>query len=101
MKSILFGPDHYLRLLAIMNSASLNLQLGSATSALIYSSLAPEQKQERSNAEINLHVEAESLKLTIRAQDLSILRAALNSYIRWINCVYSIEKTIKETNNEL
>ena len=35
-----------------------------------------------------------TFKITIEASDLSSLRAAINSYLRWINTAIDVKKTI-------
>ena len=52
---------------------------------IIFKSLLPELKQRIPKTTITLEKEDHVLNLTITARDLSALRAACNSYLRWIN----------------
>lgn len=38
----------------------------------------------------------ESLKITIKAEDLHALRAALNSYLRWLQLAVDVEEVIED-----
>ncbi|UCH88445.1 MAG: hypothetical protein JSV49_09295 [Thermoplasmata archaeon] len=77
-----------------MKLATLNLQLGSDLTELIYRSLEPELEREHTNALVEIKKQPNGLLLQIQTEELSTLRAALNSYIRWINCICSINNVI-------
>ena len=59
---------------------------------IVAESLAPEIKNKipKTNAEIKL--KNNSLFLTIESNDISSLRAACNSYLRWINTALTVKK---------
>jgi tRNA threonylcarbamoyladenosine modification (KEOPS) complex Pcc1 subunit len=78
-----------------MKRACINLKLDAELTNLIYKSLEPEISKEKSHSNIKLEVEPDGLRLTIEASELSGLRAALNSYIRWINCINSIRNVVQ------
>ncbi len=75
-------------------SASLLLRLGDANTAeTVRSALLPEILGFQSpRSEVSLELICESLLLEIRADDVSSLRAVLNSYLRLIQCA---EETIR------
>jgi tRNA threonylcarbamoyladenosine modification (KEOPS) complex Pcc1 subunit len=78
-----------------MRIACLNLKLNLELSELIYKTLEPELQLEQSNADVSVSIVPEGLQITIKTEELSILRAALNSYIRWINCINSINNVLQ------
>jgi len=66
----------------------------SPEAALIVTSLSPELKQKipKTNVEIT-HLD-NTLLLNIQSNDVSSLRAACNSYLRWINTAISVKQLI-------
>ncbi|UCD73119.1 MAG: hypothetical protein JSW01_00285 [Candidatus Bathyarchaeota archaeon] len=75
-------------------SASLLLRLGNTNTAeIVQSALLPEILGFQSpRSKVSLERIHESLLLEIRADDVSSLRAVLNSYLRWIQCA---EETVR------
>lgn len=61
---------------------------------IVAESLTPEIKHKipKTNVEVSLSEKTFSLK--IKAKDISSLRAACNSYLRWINTALSVKKTV-------
>ena len=61
---------------------------------IIAESLDPEIKNKipKTNVEVSLSDKKFSLK--IEANDVSSLRAACNSYLRWINTALNVKKTV-------
>ncbi len=61
---------------------------------IIAESLDPEIKHKipKTNVEVSLSDKKFSLK--IEANDVSSLRAACNSYLRWINTALNVKKTV-------
>ena len=61
---------------------------------IVAESLNPEIKHKipKTNAEVSLNNEIFLLK--IEAKDISSLRAACNSYLKWINVVLTVKKII-------
>ena len=61
---------------------------------IIAESLSPEIKHKipKTNVEVSLSKDTFSLK--IEAKDVSSLRAACNSYLRWINTALNVKKTV-------
>lgn len=60
------------------------LTIESPKAALIHGSIAPEIGREIPRTRVRAEMHGEDLLLHIEASDLSALRAALNSYLRWI-----------------
>jgi tRNA threonylcarbamoyladenosine modification (KEOPS) complex Pcc1 subunit len=61
---------------------------------VVYNSLTPEVKHKIPKTKVNVKLEETVLKLDIETNDLSALRAACNSYLRWINTALSVKKTV-------
>jgi tRNA threonylcarbamoyladenosine modification (KEOPS) complex Pcc1 subunit len=61
---------------------------------IVAESLDPEIKYKipKTNVEVDLSNKTFSLK--IEAKDISSLRAACNSYLRWINTALNVKKTV-------
>ena len=75
--------------------AEITIDLTTSLAQLIESSLLPEVQRptsERSNVTIN--VEGDILKINVEANDISALRAALNSYLRWVTTILVIVETL-------
>jgi KEOPS complex subunit Pcc1 len=83
-----------------MNAAAyIRLQFTSEKqlSALI-NALTPEiQKQISNRSIVYLARDAQVLLLSVEAQDTIALRAALNSYLRWINSTLNVLETLEDT----
>ena len=79
-------------------SASLLLQLEDTNTAeIIRSALLPEILSFQSpRSEVSLECIRESLLLEIRTDDVSSLRAVLNSYLRWIQCAEETMRILSE-----
>jgi len=78
-----------------MKSASFIFNFDSDDEAkIVAKSLNPEIKHKipKTNVEVNLNGKSFSLK--IEANDISSLRAACNSYLRWINVVATVKKIV-------
>lgn len=61
---------------------------------IIAESLDPEIKNEIPKTKINVSLSGKSFSIKIQAKDVSSLRAACNSYLRWINTAINVKKTI-------
>ncbi len=61
---------------------------------VVAESLKPEitHKIPKTNAKVS--ISKETLNLEIEAKDVSSLRAACNSYLRWINTALNVKKTV-------
>jgi tRNA threonylcarbamoyladenosine modification (KEOPS) complex Pcc1 subunit len=63
-------------------------------SKLVYDVLKPEIKYRIPKTKINIKIIDTILKIDIEANDISSLRAACNSYLRWINTALSVKKVM-------
>ena len=78
-----------------MKSASFVFVFDSEDEAKIISeSLAPEIKHKIPKTNVEVSIFKETLSLKIEAKDVSSLRAACNSYLRWINTALNVKKTV-------
>ncbi len=58
---------------------------------VIYSALIPEMKQDIQKMSITLFQDENTLVMKISTSDTSTLRAACNSYLRWIQTAHSVD----------
>jgi tRNA threonylcarbamoyladenosine modification (KEOPS) complex Pcc1 subunit len=61
---------------------------------IIAESLNPEIKHKIPKTNIDITLRENILSIVIEAKDLSSLRAACNSYLRWINTALNVKKTV-------
>lgn len=61
---------------------------------VVAESLIPEVKQKIPKTNIEISVFKNKFFIEIEAKDISSLRAACNSYLRWINTALSVKKTV-------
>jgi tRNA threonylcarbamoyladenosine modification (KEOPS) complex Pcc1 subunit len=61
---------------------------------VVYNSLNPEIKHKIPKTKIKIKLQGTVLKADIEADDISSLRAACNSYLRWINTALSVKKAV-------
>ena len=79
---------------SLSGTANLRLQLGSDEEArLLCSALLPETESVPSDrAETTVSAEGSVLLVQIRADDLTALRAAMNSFLSWISaCQHTLD----------
>jgi tRNA threonylcarbamoyladenosine modification (KEOPS) complex Pcc1 subunit len=78
-----------------MLEARIIIDMDSKTKAkIISSSISPEVKKKIPNSKINLYVLDNKIFLKIISKNISSLRAACNSYLRWINTANNISNSI-------
>ena len=61
---------------------------------VVAESLSPEIKHKIPKTNIELSLSKKTFSLKIEAKDVSSLRAACNSYLRWINTALDVKKTV-------
>ena len=61
---------------------------------LIAKSLSPEMQQKIPKTDVELSCRDNTLLLNIQSNDISSLRAACNSYLRWINTALTVKQLI-------
>lgn len=66
----------------------------SPDAALIAQSLSPEIQHKIPKSTILFSVKGKELTLTIESDDVSSLRAACNSYLRWIQTALSVKQLV-------
>ena len=78
-----------------MKTASFVFNFDTAEEArIIAESLDPEIKQKIPKTNVQVTISDKIFSLKIEAKDISSLRAACNSYLRWINTALNVKKTI-------
>jgi len=78
-----------------MKSASFIFNFDSEDEAkVVAESLDPEIENKIPKTNIEVTLDGKSFSLKIEADDISSLRAACNSYLRWINTALSVKKTV-------
>jgi tRNA threonylcarbamoyladenosine modification (KEOPS) complex Pcc1 subunit len=76
--------------------SKINLECNKELLKIIQKSLLPEIEQPTSNrATIKILNEKEKISILINASDLSALRAAINSYLRWINAIIDVVSIVE------
>jgi len=80
-----------------MKNASFIFNFDSEKEArIIAESLNPEIKNKIPKTSVNIRFKKNSIFLKIESDDISSLRAACNSYLRWINTALTVKRqTIK------
>lgn len=61
---------------------------------VVVKSLIPEIKNKIPKTNVKLTHSGKTLYLKIETEDISSLRAACNSYLRWINTALNVKKTV-------
>ena len=61
---------------------------------IIAEALEPEIKHKIPKTEVNVTLSDKTFSLKITTNDVSSLRAACNSYLRWINTALNVKKTV-------
>jgi len=61
---------------------------------VVASSLEPEIKQKIPKTDVIVNIQDNIFNLEIKAEDISSLRAACNSYLRWINTALEVNKKV-------
>lgn len=78
-----------------MKSAKFFFKFDSEKEAkIIAESLKPEIKHRIPKTNVEVALSGKNFSLEIKAKDLSSLRAACNSYLRWINTALNVKKTV-------
>ena len=76
-----------------MKQANITIELIPPLRKIVSQSLSPELGRTMPRTQVNLLETDSGITLTINAEDTSALRAALNSYLRWLNCIISTANT--------
>jgi len=62
--------------------------------SVIAQSLSPEIKHKIPKSNVTFSLDAKNLTMTIESEDISSLRAACNSYLRWIQTALSVKQLV-------
>lgn len=74
------------------------LRVRTAYADTILASISPEAGREIPRTKVQTGREGDEVVLHVEAADLSAMRAALNSYLRWMVIAEDMSKTIGENN---
>jgi len=78
-----------------MRKASFVLVFDSEEEArIVAESLSPEIKHRIPKTKVEVSLSNKTFSLEIEAKDISSLRAACNSYLRWIKTALDVKKTV-------
>ena len=78
-----------------MKTASFSLDFNTNKEAkIIIDSIDPEIKHKIPKTNVEINCSNKKIFLKIEAKDLSSLRAACNSYLRWINTAINVKKIV-------
>ncbi|UCD13460.1 MAG: hypothetical protein JSW60_07865 [Thermoplasmatales archaeon] len=61
---------------------------------IVAESLSPEVKHKIPKANVELSLSKNALSLKIESDDVSTLRAACNSYLRWVNTAIKVNQLV-------
>lgn len=62
----------------------------------VYGAIAPEAGREIPRTKVTVKLDGDDMVLKLQASDLSALRAAVNSYLRWIKIAEDMNKAVGE-----
>ena len=78
-----------------MKQASFLFTFDSSKEArIVVQSLSPEIKHKIPKTNVDFHLSENTLSFNIEASDLSSLRAACNSYLRWITTALNVKNVV-------
>jgi tRNA threonylcarbamoyladenosine modification (KEOPS) complex Pcc1 subunit len=76
-----------------MKEVTISADLEESISKIVLESLLPELSRAVSRTQVNISKSGTGIILKISADDSSALRAAINSYLRWLDCIISTVTT--------
>ena len=82
-----------------MQKAVFSFELGKDKNVAVMAALKPESSNELPRAQARVWTEGKTLQLEIKAEDAISLRAAVNSYLRWVKVAAdasTVGKTAKQ-----
>ena len=85
--------DHLARSEGIRH-AEIDIQLSNDESKIVFGALSPETVRKIPRTDTSVLLTDHGVKLVIDAQDTSSLRAAINSYLRWLRVATDVQNTI-------
>lgn len=82
-----------------MRKAEILIELEPNVREIVIKSLSPELGRTVPKTQVNISETNAGLKIIFNAETTSALRAALNSYLRWVNCILSIAEKFNSSSN--
>ena len=79
-----------------MREATLRIQAGRDAALAAKAAILPESEREIQRTSVSVITEEKWLMLSITAEDTTSLRAAINSYMRWIKVAMDTTKMTKQ-----
>lgn len=70
--------------LRLVKKAIITLHKSGKIAEVVAKSLLPETERKIPRTQVNLREDTDAIYIEIRAKDISALRAAMNSYLRWM-----------------
>ena len=64
--------------------------------ATVYGAISPEAGREIPRTKVTVALDEGRMVLRLQASDLSALRAAINSYLRWVKIAEDMDKAVGE-----
>jgi tRNA threonylcarbamoyladenosine modification (KEOPS) complex Pcc1 subunit len=80
-----------------MITASITLK--NADHRILHKAISPELKSGFTRALVDIKNLEDGVKLEFKADDVTALRAAVNSYLRWLKIIDDIKEETKDLNN--
>jgi tRNA threonylcarbamoyladenosine modification (KEOPS) complex Pcc1 subunit len=77
-----------------MHKVEISVELDAVNRRIVLGSLQPELGSSVPKTQVNISETNEGLVISIEGETTSAIRAALNSYLRWLNCITTISTTI-------
>jgi KEOPS complex subunit Pcc1 len=81
-----------------VKSATITLKKENSYANVVVKSLHPETERDIPRSQVNIREDPHKIYIEIKAEDTSSLRAALNSYLRWMKVTYDTYYAIQEKN---
>jgi len=78
-----------------MKKVEITIELDPATQEIVLQSLLPEVGRTVPRTQVNISETHAGILISIEAKDTNALRGALNSYLRWLDCIISITSKFK------
>ncbi|MCK5548650.1 MAG: hypothetical protein KAI64_06520, partial [Thermoplasmata archaeon] len=76
-----------------------SITLKNADERVLYKAISPELKSGFTRAMVDIKKLEDGVKLEFKADDVNALRAAVNSYLRWLKIIDDIKEETKDLNN--
>lgn len=84
-----------------MRKVDISIELVEPVRKIVVQSLLPELGKTVPRTQVNISENNVGITVSFKAETTSALRAALNSYLRWLNCIISIASTFNQENQKV